>query len=47
MFAEELDRELDLITQAKMIKDKLSITMITTKIRNISIQHTDVAEVTK
>jgi hypothetical protein len=47
MFAEELDRELDLITQAKMIKDKLSITMVTTKIRNISIQQTDVAEVIK
>ena len=37
MFAEELDRELDLITQAKMMKDKLSITMVTTKIRNITI----------
>ncbi|MBU4350408.1 hypothetical protein KJ830_04465 [bacterium] len=47
MFAEELDRELDLITQAKMMKDKLSITMVTTKIRNISIQQTDVAEVIK
>ena len=47
MFAGELDRELDLITQAKMMKDKLSITMVTTKIRNISIQQTDVAEVIK
>lgn len=47
MFAEELDREIDVITQAKMMKDKLSITMITTKIRNISIQQTDVAEVIK
>jgi len=47
MFAEELDRELDLISQAKMMKDKLSITMVTTKIRNISIQQTDVAEVIK
>lgn len=47
MFAEELDRELDLITQVKMMKDKLSITMVTTKIRNISIQQTDVAEVIK
>jgi hypothetical protein len=47
MFAEELDRELDLITQAKMMKDKLSITMFTTKIRNISIQQIDVAEVIK
>ena len=47
MFAEELDRELDLITQVKMMKNKLSITMVTTKIRNISIQQTDVAEVIK
>jgi hypothetical protein len=47
MFAEELDRELDLITQAKMMKDKLSITMVTTKIRNISIQQTDVVEMIK
>jgi hypothetical protein len=47
MFAEELDRELDLIYQAKMMKDKLSITMVTAKIRNISIQQTDVAEVIK
>jgi len=47
MFAEELDREIDVITQAKMMKDKLSITMVTTKIRNISIQQTDVAEVIK
>lgn len=47
MFAEELDRELDLITQAKMMKDKLSIPMVTIKIRNISIQQTDVAEVIK
>jgi len=47
MFAEELDRELDLISQAKMMKDKLSITMVTTKIRNISIQQTDVAEMIK
>ena len=43
MFAGELDRELDLITQAKMMKDKLSITMVTIKIRNISIQQNDVA----
>jgi len=47
MFAEELDREIDVITQAKMMKDKLSITMVTTKIRNISIQQTDVAGVIK
>lgn len=47
MFAEELDREIDVITQAKMMKDKLSIAMVTTKIRNISIQQTDVAEAIK
>jgi len=29
------------------MKDKLSITMVTTKIRNISIQQADVAEVIK
>lgn len=47
MTTEELDRELDLISQTKMMKDKPSITMVTTKIRNISIQQTDVAEVIK
>ena len=44
---EILDRELDLIAQAKVmkVKDKLSIAMVTTKFRNIPIQQLDIVEV--
>jgi curli biogenesis system outer membrane secretion channel CsgG len=44
---EILDRELDLIAQAKVmkVKDKLSIALVTTKFRNIPIQQTDIVEV--
>ncbi len=44
---EILDRELDLIAQARVmkVKDKLSIAMVTTKFRNIPIQQTDIVEV--
>ena len=44
---EVLDRELDLIAQAKVtkVKDKLSIALVTTKFRNISMQQLDIVEV--
>jgi len=44
---EILDRELDLIAQARVmkVKDKLSIVLVTTKYINIPIQQTDVVEV--
>ena len=44
---EILDRELDLIAQAKVmkVKDKLSIAMVTTKFRNIPIQQLDIVDV--
>ena len=44
---EILDRELDLIAQAKVtkVKDKLSIALVTTKFRNISMQQLDIVEV--
>lgn len=44
---EVLDREIDLIAQAKIrtVKDKLSIALVTTKFRNIPIQQTDIVEV--
>jgi len=44
-----LDRELDLIAQAKVmkVKDKLSIAMVTTKFINISIQVEDIVELMK
>ncbi len=44
---EILDRELDLIAQARVmkVKDKLSIALVTTKYINIPIQQTDVVEV--
>ena len=46
---EVLSRELDLIAQAKVMKveDKLSITMVTTKFRNIPIQQLDIVEVVR
>ena len=44
---EILDRELDLIAQARItkVKDKLSIALVTTKFRNMAIQPTDIVEV--
>ena len=44
---EILDRELDLIAQAKVmkVKDKLSIALVTKKFRNIPIQQLDIVEV--
>jgi len=44
---EVLDRELDIIAQARVmnVKDKLSIAMVTTKFRNIPIQQLDIVEV--
>ena len=44
---EILDRELDLIAQAKVmkVKDKISIALVTTKFRNIPIQQLDIVEV--
>ena len=44
---EVLDRELDLIAQAKVmkVKDKLSIAMVTTKFKNIPMQQLDIVEV--
>jgi curli biogenesis system outer membrane secretion channel CsgG len=44
---EVLDRELDLIAQAKVmkVKDKISIALVTTKFRNIPIQQLDIVEV--
>jgi len=46
---EVLDRELDLIAQARVmkVKDKLSIALVTTKFRNILIQETDIIEVVR
>jgi len=46
---EVLDRELDLIAQARVmnVKDKLSIALVTTKFRNIPIQQTDIVEVVR
>ena len=46
---EILDRELDLIAQARVmkVKDKLSIAMVTTKFRNIPIQNEDIVEVVR
>jgi curli biogenesis system outer membrane secretion channel CsgG len=46
---EVLDRELDLIAQAKVmeVKEKLSIAMVTTKFRNIPIQQLDIVEVVR
>ena len=46
---EILDRELDLIAQAKVmkVKDKLSIALVTTKFRNIPIQQLDIVEVVR
>jgi len=46
---EVLDRELDLIAQARVmkVKDKLSIAMVTTKFRNIHIQQLDIVEVVR
>ena len=44
---EVLDRELDLIAQARIItvKEKLSIALITTKFSNADIMPTDIVEV--
>ena len=44
---EVLDRELDLIAKAKImkVKDKLSVAMVTKKFRNIPIQQLDIVEV--
>ncbi len=44
---EILDRELDLIAQAKVmkVKGKLSIALVNTKFRNIPIQQLDIVEV--
>jgi len=44
---EILDRELDLIAQAKVmkVKDKLSVTLVTKKFRNMPIQQLDIVEV--
>ena len=46
---EVLDRELDLIAKAKImkVKDKLSIALVTTKFRNIPIQQLDIVEVVR
>lgn len=46
---EVLDRELDLIVQAKVmqVRDKLSIAMVTTKFRNMPIQQLDIVEVVR
>jgi len=46
---EILDRELDLIAQARVmnVKEKLSIALVTTKFRNIPIQQTDIVEVVR
>ncbi len=46
---EVLDRELDLIAQAKVmkVKDKLSIAMVTTKFINLPIQNEDIVEVVR
>ena len=44
---EILDRELDLIAQARItkVKDKLSVALVTTKFRSIPIQQLDIVEV--
>lgn len=44
---EILDRELDLIAQARImtVKEKLSIALVTTKFSNIPIMPTDIVEV--
>ena len=44
---EVLDRELDLIAQAKVmkVKDKLSVALVTKKFRNIPMQQLDIVEV--
>jgi len=46
---EILDRELDLIAQARItkVKDNLSIAMVTTKFKNIPIQQLDIVEVVR
>ena len=46
---EVLDRELDLIAQAKVmeVRDNISITLVTTKFRNIPIQQLDIVEVVR
>ena len=46
---EILDRELDLIAQARVmkVKDKLSIAMVTTKFINLPIQNEDIVEVVR
>jgi len=46
---EVLDRELDLIAKAKImkVKDKLSIALVTTKFRNLPIQNEDIVEVVR
>ena len=46
---EIIDRELDLIAQAKVmkVKDKLSIALVTTKFTNTSIIPTDIVEVVR
>jgi len=46
---EVLSRELDLIAQAKVmeVRDNISITLVTTKFRNIPIQQLDIVEVVR
>jgi curli biogenesis system outer membrane secretion channel CsgG len=46
---EVLDRELDLIAQARVmeVREKISIAMVTTKFRNIPIQNEDIVEVVR
>jgi len=46
---EILDRELDLIAQARVmkVKDKISIALVTTKFTNLPIQETDIVEVVR
>ena len=46
---EVLDRELDLIAKARVmkVKDKLSITLVTTKFINLPIMETDIVEVVR
>ena len=46
---EILDRELDLIAQAKVmkVKDKISIALVTTKFKNLPIQNEDIVEVVR
>ena len=49
MINEILNRELDLIAQAKVmkVKDKLSVALVTKKFRNIPIQQLDIVEVVR